>query len=267
MLINPAFAGSNERFYAGVAYRSQWAGIDGAPTTFSANSHIAVMNNKVGLGIMAIQDQVGDLRTTQFGGVGSYRIKLSKSTFSFGMQMGATRFATDPNLVKVMNNPDPAFSQFTETKFNTGAGILLQNERYTLSLSVPRILTSTVSQGGQSVQVYSQNYYLYWSYIIYVNGHIQFKPSTLVRVTKGSTVSADVNCNFIFDQKYSTGIFTRNLGTYGLLAQAIMGHYRLGYVFEVPGKNTALNFTSHEISLALSFDILNYHNHSGSGFR
>ena len=42
MLINPAFAGSNERLYAGVAYRSQWSGIQGGPTTFNFNSHIAI---------------------------------------------------------------------------------------------------------------------------------------------------------------------------------------------------------------------------------
>ena len=37
MLINPAFAGSNERLYSGLAYRAQWAGIEGGPATFNFN--------------------------------------------------------------------------------------------------------------------------------------------------------------------------------------------------------------------------------------
>lgn len=266
VLINPAFAGSNERLYAGIAYRTQWAGMDGAPKTYSLNSHIALADNRVGLGVVVVQDQIGDFKTVQYGAVASYRIKLSKSTFSFGMQAGSTRFATDPNLVKVFNNPDPAFNQFSETKFNTGAGVLLQNERYSLGLSVPRILTSSANLGGQTIQVYSQNYYLYGSYIFYLSGRVQFKPSALLRLTNGSPITADVNCNFIFNQNYSAGIFTRNLGTYGLLAQIVMGHYRFGYVFEIPGKNSTLNFTSHELSLALSLDVLHSHNHSGTGF-
>ncbi len=266
MLINPAFAGSNERLYAGVAYRSQWAGIDGGPVTFNLNSHIALMNNKVGVGMLAVQDQLGDIKNTQYGGVFSYRIKLSNSTFSFGMQAGVTRYATDPNAVKVMNNPDPAFYQFTETKFNTGAGVLLQNERYTLSLSVPRMLASSVSQGGQSIQVYSQNFYLYGSYIFYVSERIQFKPSTLLRATAGTQVSADVNANFIFNKFYTAGVFTRKLNTYGLLLQMVTTKYRLGYVFELPGKGSALNYNTHEVSLSLSLDVLKSHNHSSTDF-
>jgi len=265
MLINPAFAGSTERFYAGIAYRTQWAGVEGGPQTFNLNSHIALMNNKIGVGVIAVQDQIGDVKNTQYGAVGSYRIKLSNSTFSFGMQMGATRYATDPNAVRVQN-PDPLFAQFNETKFNVGAGALLQGERYSLSLSVPRILPSNVSQGGQSIQIYSQNFYLYGSYLLYLTEKIQFKPSLLLRMTKGSSASADINCNFVFNQLYSAGVFTRNLNSYGVLLQMAMSNYRVGYVFEVPGKSSAMNFTSHEISLSLSLDVLNAHNHSRTGF-
>lgn len=265
LLINPAFAGSTERFYAGVAYRTQWTGVEGAPKTFNLNSHIALMNNKVGLGVIAVQDQIGDIKNTQYDAAGSYRIKLSNSTFSFGMQLGATRYTTDPNAVRVQN-PDPLFAQYNETKIDVGAGAMLQSERYTLSLSAPRLLPGKVSQGGKNFQVYSQNFYLYGSYIIYISDKIQFKPSTLLRVTKGSAASADINCNFIINRLYTAGAFTRNLNSYGLLLQMVMSNYRFGYVFEMPGKSSALNFISHEVSLALSLDILNSHNHTRTGF-
>jgi type IX secretion system PorP/SprF family membrane protein len=266
MLINPAFAGNNDRLYAGVAYRSQWAGVDGGPVTFNFNSHLALVDNKVGVGIMAVQDQLGDIKNTQYGGTFAYKIKLTNSTFSFGMQAGVTRYATDPNAVKLFNPNDPAFNQFTETKFNTGVGVLLQNERYTLSLSVPRMLASTVSQGGQSIQVYSQNFYLFGAYSFYVNERIQFRPSTLLRATAGTPISADVNANFIFNKVYTAGLFIRKFNTYGVLLQMVMNNYRLGYVFELPGKGSALNFTTHEISLSLSLDVLKSHNHSATGF-
>jgi type IX secretion system PorP/SprF family membrane protein len=265
MLINPAFAGSTERFYGGIAYRSQWTGVEGAPKTFNANSHIALMDNKVGLGAIIVQDQIGDVKNTQYGAVGAYHIKLLHTKFSFGLQMGVTRFSTDPNAVRVQN-PDPLFAQFNATKFNTGAGVLLQNERYTLSLSVPRILASNVSQGGQSIQVYGQNFYLYGAYLIYVNELVQFKPSALIRMAKGSSASADLNFNLIFKRMLTAGVFTRNLNSYGLLVQAAMNNYRFGYTFEVPGKSSTLNYTTNEISLSLSLDVLTAHNHSSTGF-
>jgi len=266
MLINPAFAGTNERLYAGIAYRTQWSGVDGGPKTFNANGHIALVNNRVGVGAILVQDQIGDIKNTQFGAVGSYHIKLPNNTkFSFGMQVGATRFATDPNAVRVQN-PDPLFAQFNETKFNTGVGVLLHNDKYTLSLSVPRMLSSTVSQGGQSVQVYGQNYYLYGSYYIYFNEVVQFKPSTLLRIAKGSSLSADFNFNLIFKRLYTAGLFARNLNSFGVLVQAVMSNYRFAYTFEVPGKGSALNYNTNEISLSLSLDVLNSHNHSATGF-
>ncbi|WHZ07149.1 MAG: hypothetical protein OJF59_000904 [Cytophagales bacterium] len=269
MLINPAFAGSNERLYAGIAYRSQWSGITGGPTTLNFNSHLAVANNKVGVGAIVVQDKLGDISNTQYGGTASYRINLQNATFSFGMQVGAIQYATNLDGVAV-KNPDPLFVPFTVTKFNTGVGLLLTSERYTLSLSVPQLLASstTLNLGSQSsqLQVYSQNFYLYGSYLFYLNERVQFKPSALIRATSGTPFSADLNANFVFNKLYTAGVFTRKFNTYGVLVQAIVNNFRLGYVFELPGKGSALHFNTHEVSLALSLDVLSSHNHSGTGF-
>ena len=107
MLINPAFAGSNERLYSGLAYRAQWAGIEGGPATFNFNSHISLFDNRVGAGIIVVQDKIGDIKNTQYGTSYSYRIKLSKSTFSFGMQAGFVQYATDRNGVNPLDPTDP----------------------------------------------------------------------------------------------------------------------------------------------------------------
>jgi len=182
------------------------------------------------------------------------------------MQTGFTRYATDTDAINLINKNDPLFNQISETKFNIGAGALLQSERYTLSLSVPRMLPGTVSQGGQSVQIYGQNFYLYGAYIFYVSEKIQFRPSTLFRATAGIPPSVDVNCNFVFNRLYTAGLFTRKLNTYGILLQMVMSNYRLGYIFEVPGKGSALNYNTHEISLSLSLAVLQSHNRVLTGF-
>lgn len=267
MLINPAVAGSTEKMSAGVAYRYQWAGMAGSPITLNFNSHIALLDNKIGVGVLVVQDKLGDIQNTEFGGALSYRIKLRDKSFYFGMQVGATRYTTDENSVRVQNNPDPAFDQYSETKFNTGAGILVLSDRYTLGISVPRLLASSVSLGGQPVQVYSQNYYLFGSYYINLSERIQLKPSALLRYAGGSSASADINFNFVINQLYTAGLLTRNLNTYGLLLQMIVKNYRFGYVFEVPGKGSALHYTTHELSISFALDVLPSHNHSGNGFR
>jgi hypothetical protein len=107
---------------------------------------------------------------------------------------------------------------------------------------------------------------LHSAYLFYLSEQIQFKPTTLLRLTHGSPLSVDFNANLTFNSLYTAGLFTRNLNTYGLLVQAIFGNVRAGYVFELPGKGSALNFNTHEVSLAISLDVLDSHNHSNTGF-
>jgi type IX secretion system PorP/SprF family membrane protein len=266
MLINPAFAGSLERLYLGVAYRSQWSGIEGGPVSFNFNTHTSLVDNRVGAGVVVVQDQTGTIKNNFYGGVASYRIKLPNYTyFSFGMQMGMARYATNTEGLNVFN-PDPLFTPFSETKFNTGVGVLLNNDRYSVGFSVPQLLANTASLGGQPMKVYSQNYYLFGSYVINFSERIQFKPSTLMRFTSGSSPAIDINANVNFNRLYTAGVLVRNLNTFGLLLQGVYKNFRLGYVFEVPSKSSALNFNTSEVSLAISLDVLSHHNHSNTGF-
>jgi type IX secretion system PorP/SprF family membrane protein len=269
MLINPAFAGSMDRLFLGVAYRSQWSGVDGGPASFNFNGHIALADNKVGAGLVVVQDKIGNIKNNFYGGSASYRIKFTNSTFFFGMQVGAVQYSSNQDGLNIQN-PDSRFATFTDTKFNTGVGVLLKGDRYSIGLSVPQLLanSTTVGQGSQlsEIKVYSQNYYLFGSYVFNISERIEFKPSTLLRFTSGATPAVDLNANFTFNKLYTAGLVVRNLNTTGLLLQGIMKNARLGYVFELPLKGSALNFNTHEISLALSLDVLSNHNHSSTGY-
>jgi type IX secretion system PorP/SprF family membrane protein len=265
MLINPAVAGSTGRLFAGLAYRTQWSGLEGAPRSFNFNSHIALADNKAGAGIIMAQDKIGEFKTTQYGGAFSYRLKLKNASFSFGMHLGFVQYATDAKSVQSLN-PDARFAPFSQTKFNTGFGLQLKNYRYTIGLSVPHFLANSVRQGNKEVQLYSQNYYVYGTYLFYLNERIEFRPSSLLRLTKGTPLSADVNLNLTFNGLYTAGLFTRNLNTYGMLLQFVLKNARFSYVYEVPGRGSALHFNTHEFGLALSLDVLPSHDHAETGF-
>jgi len=263
MAINPAFTGSNNRFNANVQYRTQWAGIEANPITFNFNSHMSVFQNKVGVGIQVVQDKIGENTTTEFAGVYSYKIDLNNASFSFGLQTGFIRYTNDPSRINVLDSGDPLFANLTETKFNTGAGLLLKSDRYTVGLSVPRLLPTTISQGGQEIELYQQHVYLFGQYTLFVNEDWRFKPSTLLRATGGAPASVDLNATFNFQELYSAGLFTRNFKTYGLLVQAVFKSMRLGYILELPsGSDSGLNFTSHEITLGFSMPVLSFHDRS-----
>ena len=260
LLINPAYAGSNNMFNVALQYRVQWAGLEANPSTFNFSAHISARQNKLGIGLMASQDKIGDTKNTEINAVYAYKIKMKNAVFSFGLQAGMIRYTNDASLLAIRDPGDPSFNNLSETKFNVGAGLLLKSDRYIVGLSVPRLIPVSVSQGGQSIELYKQHYYLFGAYVWFLSETIRFKPSILLRGTAGAPFSADVNASFTFKEHYTTGIFTRNFQTYGLLLQGSVKKYKLGYVFELPGSSaSSLNFVSHEITLGMSMGVFTYH--------
>ena len=260
LTINPAYAGINDQFSARLQYRTQWAGIEANPQTFNFSGNISIMQNKMGIGLVVLHDKLGDIRNLEVAIPVSYKIKFNDTYLSFGMQAGFVNQKNNPSELTIRDLDDPAFASFSETKFNLGAGLMLRNDKYTIGLSAPRLLPATINTGGTSIELYKQHYYLFGSYLFRMKDNLWFRPSVLLRGTKGAPISIDVNPTFTFKELYSAGIFTRNFKTYGALLQVVFQKYHLGYVFELPGsKDSSLRFTSHEITLGISMGVLTYH--------
>jgi len=269
MVINPAYAGLNNNFNGSVAYRKQWAGFDGSPTTFNVNGHMSMFDNKVGAGVLLVQDQLGITKNTEFQGAFSYKLQLEDKVLSFGMQGGFINFRNNTSNLTLDDPTDPVFIQNANVvKPNVGAGIILKSERFMVGLSVPRMLPSKISEGGTEFQLYQQHFYLFGSYVLYLNERLRFKPSILLRGVKGSPLSTDLNFNIIVDGNYTGGIFTRNFNTYGLLLQALVSQkFKLGYIFEVPtGSSVGTNYSTHEIFIGLVLPVLKSHERSTTNF-
>lgn len=86
--INPAYAGSNVDLQSNLLYRSQWTGLNGAPSTFTANAHKAYFNEQLGTGVTLSNDEIGATKRLQLGLAGSYHLKFPTFRLSFGLQIG-----------------------------------------------------------------------------------------------------------------------------------------------------------------------------------
>ena len=268
MVINPAYVGSTNNLQAFAGYRMQWSGFDGNPTTVSAGGQVALRDNKVGAGVLVVQDRIGENTNTNLNGMFSYKLKLKESSLSFGMQAGLINYGIDASKLTIQDPGDPAFGTVNQMKFNLGAGAMLKSERFMVGLSVPRLVNNAVSLGGQEVKLYQQHLYLYGGYVFHMSNRIQLKPTVLLKGVKGTPMSADVNMNVLIDQKYVVGVFTRNLNAYGWLAQInFMERYRLAYALEIPtNKSVGTRFTTHEIQIGLRLAPFSYHDKGLSNF-
>jgi type IX secretion system PorP/SprF family membrane protein len=261
VLINPAYAGINDQFSARLQYRTQWAGIDANPMTANFTSNISFLQNKMGAGVALTHDQLGDIRNTEIAVPVSYKIKFNDGYVSFGMQGGFVNQSSDLKGLNLRSATDVAFSSFSETSFNLGAGVMFKNDRYRFGLSAPRLVPAKFTTvDGTPRELYKQHYYLFGSYIFKINERLWFRPSALLRGTPRTPLSIDLNPTVTYREYYSAGIFTRNFKSYGAFVQFMLGNYHFGYVFELPGtKDSGLRFTSHEVTLGLSIGLLTYH--------
>lgn len=271
MLINPSYAGLNNNLQVNAGYRLQWMGLDASPRTLNLNGNMSILDNKAGIGASMLQDKIGNTTITEFNAAFAYKLKLKEGlTFSFGMQGGVLGFKTDNSKLNIHDDGDDAFPDGTtrSSSINLGTGAMLMGDKFIIGLSVPRMLPSKVNSGGQQFELYNQHFYLFGAYVHTINERLRFKPSLLIRGVKGAPLSADVALNLNVNMLHTVGIFARNLNTYGLLLQTMIGEkLRLGYVFELPsGKSVGAQFTTHEIQLGLRMGVLNFHERSLSNF-
>ncbi len=260
-LINPAYAGMTKDLNLSVGYRTQWAGFNGSPVTYNATGHISLRGNKMGLGFSAVQDKVGSDRTIEINAAYSYHLSLTDGVeLSFGLQGGMINYRSDYS--DLMINPnDPKFNNISEYKPNFGAGVLVRTENYLFSVSMPHLLRRSGDVDSLTTGLYSQNLYVFGSYMWAISYRVKFKPSVLLRAAKNAAVSVDYVLAMKVDDSYTLGVFTRNFNTVGFQALLNIGDaLRVGYTFEMPlSSSSALNFTSHEVMCGLRIKALSFH--------
>jgi type IX secretion system PorP/SprF family membrane protein len=269
LLINPAYAGLNNNFNAIAGYRTQWAGFDGQPQTINASVHTSLVNNKVGAGFLLMNDKIGNISNTEINASFAYKLQLTETVLSFGMQAGVQNFRTDYSDLNPFDQGDNAFMGGERgTRINLGAGAILKSEKFFIGLSVPRLLPTTFNNNGQEFELYNQHAYLMGSYVHYLNERIRLKPTVLLRGVGGAPTSVDLAFNINFNAMHTAGFFTRNFNTYGLLLQTLLKEqFRLGYVFEMPtNKSVGSQFTTHEIMLGIQLSAFSFHERSVSNF-
>jgi type IX secretion system PorP/SprF family membrane protein len=269
LVINPAYTGINNNFNASLSYRKQWAGFDGSPSTANFSAHSSFLHNKMGMGVILIQDKVGANKNTEVNLTYAYKIMMTECALSFGLQGGFINFRSNDAALNPYDATDPTFaSNQNFTKASLGAGVILKGERFFLGLSVPRMIKESTANGNSETTIYRQHFYASAAYVFNLSQEIHFKPSVLFKVVEGAPLSTDVNTSFILKENYTAGIFTRNLNTYGLLLQAKFGKgYRFGYICEMPtNKSVGVRYTSHEITFGINLSLLRNHKMHATAF-
>ena len=257
--INPAYAGSRETLSIVGLHRSQWVGLEGGPTTQTLSVHAPLRNEKVGLGLSFINDELGFQNFSYLYGDFSYTIRVSEnSQLAFGMKAGFTSYSLDPEFQQSESNDQVIFGFENRWKPNIGTGVYWHSNRWYLGLSAPRILNTDYTGSEEFESLERISYYFTGGYVFDLNENTKFKPAMLLKATNGAPLSFDLTANFLFYEKFWVG------GSYRIneLAQAVGGiadfqvskQLRIGYAYEYPLSELS-SYTSGTHEVLLMFEI------------
>ena len=250
LTINPGYTGTSDALSASILERFQNVGLKGAPRTKTFSIHSPIVNRRVGLGLLVINDKIGIFSQTGINFSYAYRIPLNnKSVLSLGIQGGAIWYKADYADLALLQNPDPVFSQnIMQIRPNFGAGAYYYSERGYLGLSMPHMINNAFNTSGTLVR---QNIpiILHGGYVFTLNRMIKLKPNFLFEILDRRPAELDMNVNALFDEVLWVGISYKTSQSAVLLTQIqINDQFRFGYSYQVnTGPIHTVVFGSHEI--------------------
>jgi type IX secretion system PorP/SprF family membrane protein len=257
LAINPAYAGQHDALSVSALSRFQNVGLPGAPTTQTFAVHSPLRNQRFAVGALFVHDKMGVVGQTEFSGVYAYRIPVTlKSTLSFGIQAGFSRYSAQYSRLDLYQ-ADPNFSQdIIETRPNIGAGVYYRNETWYMGLSMPHMLNNIFSRGNNLTTVkQSVPVILTGGYLLPLSRSIFFKPNALVKFVDNRIVELDLNSNFLFDDVVWFGVSYHSSKALNFLVDLqISDRIRWGYSYTAAlGKIRTAEIGSHELFLGYIF--------------
>jgi len=218
-VINPAYAGAESDLLFSFLNRSQWESLDDSPKTM-AFSFSSKRKNNVGLGLSVVSDRVFVEKQTFAYVDFSYKLDLTEDTRVFlGLKGGGNFYRSSSlNLEDYNTGLDPAQKEFSRFNPNVGVGLYLQNEKYWLSLSIPRLFNvkrdEDISIGAKD-RVHS---YLGGGVNFNLGNDLYLKPNVMFRKVAALPLSADLGAFFSIQNRMDFGMSYRTNAAFSFMA-------------------------------------------------
>jgi type IX secretion system PorP/SprF family membrane protein len=238
--LNPAFVGMWDKASLFFSTRTNWVGIKGAPLTQQFSYHTSIKDHSTGAGLNVQRRNVGLEKSLYVTGDYSFQVRLDMYNYlRFGFRAGFVNYDNNlseyqlyPDLI-----PDPEFTTDVRQYFMTlvGVGAVLFDDRYYVSLSIPRIVNNTFSanQNGYSSLHEMKTVYLSGGYVFKLPSTIMLRPNLLVFTTFGHKVYYDASAIIYLPGNLQFGLNIRSNGSFCISGQyTFANNLRIGYASE-----------------------------------
>ena len=268
--LNPAMAGTAQKYRATIVHRQQWTrSIGFATSAFSLDGSMGGGNSGWGVQVIKDSEANGVLKTTSFSGSFAHRISLSEeSQIGMGLKLGIYQKALDWQSLTfedqlderdgIVNGTDERFGRDNVSNGDIAVGVLFSSKKMFAGVNV-----NHVNRPKEDFFLDSKNR-LAMRYTFHAGGFIQvndFRRSEQV-----------VSPNIIFERQGSFSYW--NLGMYYSSEQWVagvwyrvndaviasigvnLGSFRVGYSYDITvSEFSTINGNSHELTATYLFEL------------
>jgi type IX secretion system PorP/SprF family membrane protein len=239
LALNPAYAGSTAGIIAGINYRSQWLGVNGAPRTTTANIHGRYGQEKLGTGLFVSNDQIGIFKRNQIRMAQAYHLRLKKLIIGMGIQANYEQMSAGFASAHYNNGSGDVDNAFladqTYSNLNFGAGLYVYNNKFWLGYSAPSLIRqewSKTSLGNMSAYQ-SFHHYCTGGYVFNYGRKWTYKVMGLVKLHDSLTPSVDAGMMAYYGSTVGFGVSNRLNDAWIAMAEFQLGDYaRIIYSFD-----------------------------------
>lgn len=196
-----------------------------------------MFNEKIGLGLSAVNDKLGPANEVYVDANFSYTINVGyESKIAFGLKAGARVLDIDWSKGRYYQEGDPLLNTNINGKITPalGAGIYYYTDKFYAGVSVPSFIRSDYYDDIQESTVSDRlHYYVMGGYVFDVSDNLKFKPAVLGKIVSGAPITVDVSANFLLYEKLTLGASYRYDDSVSALAgfQITRGIF-VGYAYD-----------------------------------
>jgi len=231
LTFNPAYAGSKDHLAMNLIHRTQWWGIEGAPQTQSLIIHTPMPNERVGVGLSLVNDEIGPTNSIRANLSYAYRIPMGKGKLSIGLQGGVMHWRADFSKLNLETGAgDEAFEEMTPSRLlpNFGAGIYYYTPKFYVGFASPQLIEYDLRDNEINTNIWARqqrHYYFSAGAAFPLKGDaLIFKPSILVKNVGllssfskdeafqefGAPTEFDIDLSLMFQQALWVGVSFRS---------------------------------------------------------
>ncbi|WDO14451.1 type IX secretion system membrane protein PorP/SprF [Flavobacterium sp. WW92] len=259
-IINPAYAGADGESIISSSFKSQWAGVKDAPET-QAVSFGTPTGKRLGIGLSVINDKTFVEKQTSVFADFSYLIPMNETLDLYlGVKAGGNFYDVNVNGLQTYNvSPDPSLVNISRFNPNFGIGAYLKHEKYYISLSSPKMLSTQRAKNKDGVATVASDrphIYLSGGYDIKLNENFMLKPSTLLRYVNGAPTSLDITGVLNYKKQFELGAAYRtDKAISGLATIKVNNWLDFGYAYEHSLRDEIASVTNGTHEFYLRFNL------------